>query len=148
MGPNNLGGSATVLSSHPIASSSIVTSSSTKMCFPLLAPPYPPISTPSLSLIRVPFTPKHLALHRCPHHARLHHLRVRLRRPRRPRPPFFPHHVRPRRPRLHHAWPRRSCLRHVWPHRPFPCYARTRRPRLHPVRPRDLGPVDKWDSSC
>jgi hypothetical protein len=36
-------------------------SSTTKMCFPLLAPPHPPISTPSLSLIRVPIPPRHLA---------------------------------------------------------------------------------------
>jgi hypothetical protein len=116
----------TVLSSHPIASSSLVTSSSTKMCFPLLAPAHPPISTPSLSLIRVPIPPRHLASHCCSRHARLH----------RPRSPFFPHHVRPCRPRLHHARPRRSCLCRVQLRRPFSRHVRPRRPRLHPVRPR------------
>jgi hypothetical protein len=43
-----------VLTSSPTAYSSLVTSFSTKMCFPLLAPPHPSISTLSLSPIRFP----------------------------------------------------------------------------------------------
>jgi hypothetical protein len=61
-----------VLTSPPIASSSLVMSSSTKMCFPLLAPPCPPISTPSVSPIRVPIPPRHLASHRYPHLVQRH----------------------------------------------------------------------------
>jgi hypothetical protein len=56
-----------VWTSPPTASSSIVTSSSTKMCFPLLAPPHPPISTPSSSPIRSPPHPQCLVLRRCQH---------------------------------------------------------------------------------
>jgi hypothetical protein len=41
----------------PHTTSSPVTSSSTKMCFPLLAPPHLQISTPFLSLIRLPLHP-------------------------------------------------------------------------------------------
>jgi hypothetical protein len=68
------------LTSPPTASS-LVTSSSTKMCFPLQAPPHPPISTPSLSPIRLPLLPRHLALRRCPRHARPRrpHLRTSTR---------------------------------------------------------------------
>src|SRR5699024_5503377 len=43
-----------VLALPPTAYSSPVTSFLTKTCFPLLAPPHPPISTPSLSPIRFP----------------------------------------------------------------------------------------------
>jgi hypothetical protein len=78
-----------VLTSPPVASS-LITSSSTKTCFTLLTPPHPPISTPCLSLIRVPIPPRHLASHRCPHRAWLH------------RPS-----MRPRQPRLRRARPRR-----------------------------------------
>jgi hypothetical protein len=46
-----------VLTSSPTASSSLVTLFPTKMCFPLLAPPHPPMSTHSLSSIRFPSTP-------------------------------------------------------------------------------------------
>jgi hypothetical protein len=93
-----------VWTSPPTASSSLVMSSSTKMCFPLLAPPHPPILTPSSSPIR--FLP----------HLRLPVLRryLLLVRPLRP----LPRHARPRRPRLRHARPRRSCLRHARPRRP------------------------------
>jgi hypothetical protein len=44
----------TVLTSSPTAYSSLVTLFSTKMCFPLLTPPHPPISTLFLSPIRFP----------------------------------------------------------------------------------------------
>jgi hypothetical protein len=88
------------LSSHPIASSSLVTSSSTKMCFPLSAHPRPPILTPSLSPIRVPLPPRYLASHHYPHLVSRH------------RPLAWP-----RRPRLCHARPRRHRLRLVPPQR-------------------------------
>jgi hypothetical protein len=100
-----------VLTSPPTASLSPVTSSSTKMCFPLLAPLHPSISTLSLSPIRLLLHPRRLALRHCPLHAWLRRLRARL----------FPCLVRSRRPRLRHAWPRRlhshlyPC--HAWPHR-------------------------------
>jgi hypothetical protein len=113
-----------VWTSPPTASSSLVMSSSTKMCFPLLAPPHPPILTPSSSPIR--FLP----------HLRLPVLRryLLLVRPLRP----LPRHTRPRRPRLRHARPRRSCLRHARPRRPRLRHARPRRPRLRHARPRRL----------
>jgi hypothetical protein len=91
-----------VWTSPPIASSSLVMSSSTKMCFPLLAPPHPPILTPSSSPIR--FLP-HLRLH-------VLHRYLLLVRPRRP----LPRHARPRRPRLRHARPRRPRLASPTPH--------------------------------
>jgi hypothetical protein len=92
-----------VLTSPHTASSSLVTSSSTKMCFLLLAPPHPPISTPSLSLIRLPHHPRRPALRRCLHHVRPRRLRSRL----------FPFHTRPRRPCPRHTRSRRSCQRHA-----------------------------------
>jgi hypothetical protein len=122
-----------VWTSPPTASSSLIMSSSTKMCFPLLAPPHPPILTPSSSPIR--FLP----------HLRLPALRryLLLVRPRRP----LPRHARPRRPRLRHARPRRPRPRHARPRRP-----RLASPTPHsstiatatplPRRPR-LGPVDE-----
>jgi hypothetical protein len=99
-----------VWTSPPTASSSLVMSSSTKMCFPSLAPPHLPILTPSSSPIQ--FLP----------HLWLPVLRryLLLVRPRRP----LPLHARPRRPRLCHARPRRSYLRPVWPRRSCPCHAR------------------------
>jgi hypothetical protein len=105
-----------VWTSPPTASSSLVMSSSMKMCFPLLAPPHPLILTPSSSPIR--FLP----------HLRLPVLRryLLLVRPRRP----LHGHARPRRPHLRHARPRRSCLRHARPRRPRLRHARPRRPRL------------------
>jgi hypothetical protein len=125
-----------VWTSPPTASSSLVTSSLTKMCFPLLAPPHPPISTPSSSLIRFPSHPRCLGLH----------LYLLLVWPRRHRTRPLPRHARPCRPRLRHAWPhrphlrharpRRSCLRHAWPCRPRLRHARPCRPRLHHARPR------------
>jgi hypothetical protein len=59
-------------------SSSLITSFSTKMCFPLLAPPHPSISTPYLSPIRLPLHPRRPALRRCLHHVRPRRLRSRL----------------------------------------------------------------------
>jgi hypothetical protein len=115
-----------VWTSPPTASSSLITSSSTNMCFPLLAPPHPPILTPSSSQIR--FLP-HLrrpVLHRYP----------LLVRPRRHRSRPLPHHVRPRRPSLRHARPRRSCLRHARPRRSCLRHARPRRSFLRHARPR------------
>jgi hypothetical protein len=78
-----------VWTSPPTASSSLVMSSSTKMCFPSLAQPHPPILTPSSSPIR--FLP-HLRLPVL--HCYL--LLVRSRRP-------LLRHARLRRPRLRHA---------------------------------------------
>jgi hypothetical protein len=114
----------------PPTASSLVMSSSTKMCFPLLAPPHPPISTPSSSLIRFPSHPRRLVLRRYlllvwprRHRARPLPCHARPRRTRlRP--------ARPRRPHLRHARPRRSCLRHARPHRPRLRHARLCRPRL------------------
>jgi hypothetical protein len=101
------------------------------MCFPLLAPPHPLISIPSLSLIRVPIPPRHLASHRCPHLEWLHRPRARPRRPRpchtwlrRPRSHVFLRHARPRRPCLRHARPRR-----LWPRRRAGPASRTQGPR-------------------
>jgi hypothetical protein len=115
-----------VWTSPPTASSSLVTSSSTKMCFPLLAPPHPPISTPSSSLIRFPSHPRRLGLRRY----------LLLVWPRRHRARPLPRLARPRRPHLRHARPRRSCLRHARPRRPRLRHARPRRPRLRHTRPR------------
>jgi hypothetical protein len=94
------------------------------MCFPLLAPPHPPILTPSSSPIR--FLP-HLRLP-------VLHRYLLLVRPLRP----LPRHARPRRPRLRHARPRRPRLRHARPHRSCLRHARPRRPRLRHARPRRL----------
>jgi hypothetical protein len=57
-----------VLTSPHTASSSLVTSSSTRMSSPLLAPPHPPISTPFLSSIWF-LHPRRPDLRRCLHHA-------------------------------------------------------------------------------
>jgi hypothetical protein len=135
-----------VWTSPPTASSSLVMSSSTKMCFPLLAPPHPPILTPSSSPIRflphlrLPVLRRYLLLVRplrpLPRHAQPRRPRLRHARPRRPRlclaRPRRPRlrHARPRRPRLRHARPRRPCLRHARPCRPRLRHARLRRPRL------------------
>jgi hypothetical protein len=104
-----------VSTSPAIASSSLVTSFLTKMYFPLLAPPHPSISIPSLSLLRVHLLPRHHASHPCPRLAQLHHTRARLRQPRpcpmwprRPCSHVCPRHAQPRRTRLRHAWPRRT----------------------------------------
>jgi hypothetical protein len=135
-----------VWTSPPTASSSLVTSSLTKMCFPLLAPPNPPILTPSSSLIR--FHPHHMrpALRHYLHLVRPRRLHSRpFLRHTRPRRPRLRHarsrrsclrHARHRRPRLHHAWPHRSCLRHAWPRRPSLRHSRPRRPRLRHARSR------------
>jgi hypothetical protein len=125
----------------------------------LLAPPHPLISTPSLSLIRVPILPRHLASHPCLHIMQLHRTHARPHRPR-------PCHMWPRCPRSHvclrHARPcrpylRRPCLHHARPHRPHMCHTRPYRPRLRhtqPRRPRLLhvrppcstcGPADERD---
>jgi hypothetical protein len=110
-----------VWTSPPTASSSLVTSSSTRMCFPLLAPPHLPISTPSSSPIRSPPPPRCPALRRYPHPVW----------PRRHGSRLFPCHARPRRPHLRHARPCRPRLRLAWPRRPLPHHARPRRrPRL------------------
>jgi hypothetical protein len=93
------------LTSPHIASSSLIMSSSTKMCFPLLAPPHPSISTPYLSLIWLPLHPRRPALCRYLHHVR----------PRRLRSHLFLCHARPRRPCLCHVRPRRLLQRHVRP---------------------------------
>jgi hypothetical protein len=103
-----------VWTSPPTASSSLVMSSSTKMCFPLLAPPHPPILTPSSSPIR--FLP---------------HLRLPVLH-------RYPLLVWPLRPLPRHARPRRSCLRHARPRRPRLRHARPRRPHLRHARPRRL----------
>jgi hypothetical protein len=112
-----------VWTSPPTASSSLVMSSLTKMCFPLLAPPHPPILTPSSSPIRslphlrLPVLRRYLLLVRpprpLPRHARPRRPRLRHARSRRPRL----RHARSRRPRLRHARPRRSCPRHARPRR-------------------------------
>jgi hypothetical protein len=82
----------------PPTASSLVTSSSTKTCFPLLAPPHQPISTPSSSPIRLlPPHPQCLVLRRCLH----------LVQPRPHRLRSFPRLPRPRRPCLRLARPRR-----------------------------------------
>jgi hypothetical protein len=141
-----------VWTSPPTASSSLVMSSSTKMCFPSLAQPHPPILTPSSSPIRflphlrLPVLHRYLLLVRSrrplPRHARLRRPRLRHARPRqsclRPARPRRPHlrHARPRRPRLRHARPRRPRLRHTRPRRPRLRHARPRRPRLCHARPR------------
>jgi hypothetical protein len=74
-----------VLTTPHTASSSLVTSSSMKMCFPLLAPPHLPILTPFLSLIRLPLHPRRPTLRRCLHHVQPRWICSRL----------FPSHVRP-----------------------------------------------------
>jgi hypothetical protein len=112
--------------SPPTASSSLVTSCSTKMCFPLQAPPHPPILTPSSSPTRFPPHPRRPVLRRY----RL------LVQPRRHSSRPSPRHARPRRSCLRHARPRRSCLRHARPCRPRLRHARPRRPRLRHARPR------------
>jgi hypothetical protein len=95
----------------------------TKMCYPLLAPSHPPITTPSLSLIRVPILPRHLASHRCQHLTQLHRTRAGPRRP-------LPCHMWHRRPRSH------VCLRHARPRRPYQRHALLCRPHLRHTRPR------------
>jgi hypothetical protein len=123
-----------VWNSPPTVSSSLVMSSLTKMCFPLLAPPHPPTLTSSSSPIqflphlRLPVLRRYLLLVRPPQPLPRH------ARPRRPRL----RHARPRRPRLRHARPRRSRLRHARPRRPRLRHARPRLPRLRHVRPRRL----------
>jgi hypothetical protein len=97
-------------------------SSSTKMCFPLPAPPRPPTSTPSLSPIRVPIPPRHLPPRHRP-----------LTRPRRTRAYL----MQLRRPHSH------ACLRHARPRRPRLCHARPRRPRLRLVQPQRLRPPQR-----
>jgi hypothetical protein len=121
-----------VWTSPPTASSSLVMSSSTKMCFPLPAPPHPPILTPSSSPIR--FLP-HLWLPVLRRYLLLVRPQRPLSRHARPRRPRL-HHARPCRPRLRHTRPRRSCLRHARPRQPRLRHARPRRPRLRHARPR------------
>jgi hypothetical protein len=128
------------------------------MCFPLLAPPHPPISTPSLSLIWFPLHPRRPALHYCPCNARLRRLRschytrharprcvcsrlyLRHAQPRLLRSHLIPCLVQPHRPHLHHTRPlhhARPCgffLRHVWLHRPCLRHAWPRRPLPHHAR--------------
>jgi hypothetical protein len=133
-----------VLTSSPTTYSFLVTSLLTKMCFPLLAPPHPPILTPSLSPIRFPLDPRRPALRRHSRHAWLRDLRARLflclARPCRP----HLRHARPRRPHMCHAWPRRYRARlfprHGWLRQPRLQHARPRRLRLRHTRPRRLLP--------
>jgi hypothetical protein len=129
-----------VLTSPPIASSSLVMSSSTKMCFPLLAPHHPPISTPSLSLIRVP---RHLASHHYPHLAQLQRPLMWSQRPhayhiwlRHPHSHACLRQARPRRPHLRYARPRRRAR----PASPTPPSSTTSARALLPRRPRTRGP--------
>jgi hypothetical protein len=99
------------LTSSPTTSSSLVTLFSTKMCFSLLAPPHPSISTPSLNPIRFPLYPRRPALRLYPCLMWLRrlcsHLYPCLTRPQRLRLCLFPRHARPRRPHLCHVRPRR-----------------------------------------
>jgi hypothetical protein len=85
----------TVLTSSSTAYSALITLSSIKMCFPLLAPPHTPISTLSLNPIRFPLHSKRPALRLCTRHAWLRRLRSCLY--------------------LHHVWPRRLCSSHALP---------------------------------
>jgi hypothetical protein len=117
-----------VLTSSPTASSSLVTLFSTKMCFPLLAPPHPPISTLFLSPIQFHLHRSRPALLHCPHHMRLQRLRSRP----------YPRHAWPRHLCsclfLRHAWPRRSRLHHTRPRGSRMHHARPHRPRQHHAR--------------
>jgi hypothetical protein len=107
-----------VLTSSPTAYSSLVTLFSTKLCFPLLAPLHPPISTLFSSPIRFHVHPRRLASRHYLRHARLQRLRSRLYLrhawPLHLRSRLFPRHARPRRPCPRHARPHRR----VWPASP------------------------------